>query len=307
MWYICAVNLKCLVIPALLLAMLHTEIAARAQTSDRSDPDHQALPLPNCSESPTPCTKSRDAKTQSEESMREGNPTQITVASAPISSPNWPLHERIAWAASVILAILGYAGIMLAISTLRKIERLTKSGEAASAAAAECAHAALLHAQAILDSERPWILITVRPAQNLDDNSFEIVATNRGRGPARIVSTRDEVVSAADEASLPSPDGNMTVDSGAPLDTMILLPGELSVIRSFGREDVHKFCKTGELLERVESWEEKIFIRGKVTYESLVALADRPTYSTSWCCWHIHGTRKDGLVITGRHEHNLHN
>jgi hypothetical protein len=64
------------------------------------------------------------------------------------------LHDRIAWAANLVLVLVGYVGIMLAISTLKKIERQTKYAEAAAEAAAECARAALLQAQAIIHSRK---------------------------------------------------------------------------------------------------------------------------------------------------------
>ena len=110
-------------------------------------------------------------------------PAHITVATpAPAPAP-WPVQDRIAWGANVLLALLGYAGIMLGIQTLKKIERQSKYSESAAEiaaksaeAAAKSAEAALLHAQAIINAERPWVLITLVPSRSIE-NGFTVIAT----------------------------------------------------------------------------------------------------------------------------------
>ena len=85
----------------------------------------------------------------------------ITVATAAPAPAPWPLQDRILWGANILLALVGYAGIMLAVATLKKIERQTKYGETAALAAQEASEAALIQAKAIVHAERPWILIHV--------------------------------------------------------------------------------------------------------------------------------------------------
>jgi hypothetical protein len=82
-------------------------------------------------------------------------------------------------------------------------------------------------------------------------------------------------------------------------DPIILLPGESSSLRIFGWEDVKLFCSTEERLKRLEDWEEKIFLYGKITYEDFLAPAGQETHETSWCCWYIAGQRRSGLVTVG--------
>src|ERR1035441_5055986 len=60
----------------------------------------------------------------------------ISVANPGPQALPWSLHEQIAWAANLILVIMGYAGIMLALQTLKKIERQTGYTESAAEAAA---------------------------------------------------------------------------------------------------------------------------------------------------------------------------
>jgi hypothetical protein len=214
------------------------------------------------------------------------------------------LQDRIAWGANLVLVLLGYIGILVALSTLRKIERQTKFGEAAATAAAESAQAALIYAQAILHAERPWILITVQPSQSIE-NGFTVTATNRGRSPARIVATADETRIAKDETYLPGRPEYRHAEPSAPAVPIILLPGESTGIKSFCRDDVKGLSESAEGLKRLESWEEKIYIYGKVTYRDLDAPAGQQAHESNWCCWYIHGWQKSGLAMAGPPEYNL--
>ena len=153
-------------------------------------------------------------------------PAHITVATpAPAPAP-WPMQDRIAWGANVLLALLGYAGIMLGIQTLKKIERQSKYSESAAEiaaksaeAAAKSAEAALLHAQAIINAERPWVLITIVPSRSIE-NGFTVIATNRGRGPAQVVAALEETRIAIDETHLPSSPEFQSQDS----ETLLYIP-----------------------------------------------------------------------------------
>ena len=214
------------------------------------------------------------------------------------------MQERISWAANLILVLIAYVGVMLAVSLLRKIERQARYGEAAAQAAAESAKAALLLAQAQERAERPWIVITAEPVPGIRD-SFTVVATNRGRSPARIISLVDEVAIARDESHLPLAPAFKT-DPHAPSVLTILLPGESRGIKSFQRDDTKSVCDNAEDLRRVEEWEAKIFLYGAITYADLRAPAEEPAHETSWCCWYIHGRQKSGMVMAGPPEYNRH-
>src|SRR6266567_524537 len=243
---------------------------------------------PGSSSSPTD-------KTTHESESPNYPPPRITVAD-PVSPPSpWFLKDRIAWAANLILVILGYAGVMLAISTLRKIERQTISIEEAVSNAAATAEAALLHAQALVRSERPWIMITVEPSPDIEYSS-NVVATNRGKSPAKLIAAADRIVSVIDEADLPS---RPEYESGQPRllpVPIILLPGECAEIKIFTPEDVKRFCASEEKLKRVQDWEERLFVYGKVIYRNLIAPDDQQVHETSWCCWYVAGKTRSGLV-----------
>ncbi len=214
------------------------------------------------------------------------------------------MQDRISWVANLVLVVLGYAAVMLVLSLLKKIERHTRSGEVAIAAAAESARAALLYAESMQRAERPWIMTSIQPSQSVQDG-FTIMAANRGRGPARIVSTVDEAIIAVDEKHLP-PTPAFKNDPSTPAEPVILLPGETVEIASFSRGEVKKLCGTAERLKRVENWEERIYLYGNVVYRDLDAPEDAPAHESAWCFWYIHGRQNSGMVTASPPAYHRH-
>ena len=304
-WYIGAMVFKGLAIFALLLAIAQAPAPAVAQATSPS-PTTRHTPAPATAPRPAPQTTAVPAgRTECNGGPCEDQqPRVIVTLPSPTPAP-WPVHDRIAWAAYLVLAILGYVGIMLAVSTLKKIERHTSAAEASSAAALETAQAALLNAQAIVNAERPWLLIAVEPSPGVE-NSFRLTATNRGRSPGTIVGALDQIRIAADEASLPATPEYKTAEPGTPFVPIIMLPGEFTVLRTFSRDDVRGLCASEESFQHIASWEEKLFIYGRVTYKDLIAPPGKELYQTNWCCWYIHGSKKSGLVIAGPPDYNSH-
>ena len=265
-----------------------TPAATIGQPSGSNTGSDASGTTPNCTEGPC-----------------DAQPAHITIATAAPAPAPWLWPDRVAWGAKILLAILGYVGIMLALSTLRKIERQSQYAEVAAQAAADSAQAALLHAQAIIRAERPWVLITVEPSRSVD-NGFTVTATNRGRGPARIVSTVDKITTAIDQSHLPDQPELEEATPSAALSSVILLPGESTGIKSFSRDEVKSFCGSDEKLKRVEKWEELILLYGKVLYKDLMQVGDGESHETWWCCWYIHGRQKSGMVMAGPPAYNMH-
>jgi hypothetical protein len=315
LWYICAMLLKHLVFVASLLATTQGTVQAQTATGGQSASQTveiaQAAPAANSQATASGPTQtlqtagSAAVKPDCQQGPCDYQMPHITVATpAPAPSP-WPVQDRILWGANILLALLGYAGIVLAVSTLKKIERQTKYGETAALAAQEAAEAALIQAKAIVQAERPWILIHVVPSPTVE-NGFTVIATNRGRGPARVLSTAAELRIAKDETQLPGIPVFAPVDPDVPPVSMILLPGEFAPIKAFCREDVKAVSGTEDVLRRIENWEERIFLYGKVMYKDLMAPPDGAPHETSWCCRYIHGRQKSGLVMAGTQEYNQH-
>jgi hypothetical protein len=308
-WYICAMSIKIVAMLALVLAFAEAPVAASAQTSSHAGARPSATQDPPSATTPSEAapqsTPGPAPKSDCDGFPCDAQPPHVVVTlPAPVQAP-WLWRDRIAWGASLVLALVGYVGIMLALSLLKKIERQTRFAEAAAETASNSAQAALLHAQSIIDSERPWLLITAEPAQN-KENSFTVMATNRGRSPATIVSTAEQIRIVVDESHLPSAPAYEKKEPVAPLVPIILLPGESAGIKPFSREDLRGVCQSDEAFKRVEDWEERVFLYGKVIYRDLIAPDDKQIHETNWCCWYIHGRLKSGLVIAGPREYNLH-
>ena len=296
-------GVKGLAIVAVLGVLLQVPLAVAAQTGNHASSKPQTPPVSSSSIGDAAYSAS---VTANEGIARELQPPHITVANPPAPPPApWSLHEQISWAANLVLVLLGYVGIMMAVSLLKKITRQTAYAEAAADAANASAQAALLNAQAVLHSERPWILITVEPSRSIE-NSFTVIATNRGRTPARIIETTDRNKIVIDEKRLPATPEFRHMERSAPFTPIILLPGEFTAIKPFSREEVKGLCDSEERFKRIETWEEKVFIYGKVLYCDLISPADSPPHETNWCCWYIHGRQNSGLVIAGPPAYNSH-
>ena len=246
-------------------------------------------------------------------------PAHISIATpAPAPAP-WPWQDRIAWVANIVLVILGYAAIALAISLLKKIDRQTHYAETTAQAAMEAAKAAAdsvqaaagtaraLQAQvhATARAERPWVLVTVEHSRRTE-NGFMVVATNRGRSPARLVSVADKITFEADQTKLPEEPNYGDAKPNAALASVILLPGESTGIKPFNRDDVKALCGTAERLRKVENWDEVILLYGKIVYQELIGESEAPTHETNWCCWYIHGRQNSGMVMAGSPAYNRH-
>ena len=282
----------------LVVLLAATRVAIGAQTTSKVSPNDQTVPVSHVSAAgPSAASLPTERDNFDRGSLNYPLP-RITVAAPVQAAVGWTIPDRIAWAASLLLTVMGYVGIMLAVSILRKIERQTQSVKTAVDAAAAIAQSALLHAQAMVRAERPWIMVTAEPSPGIEHSST-VVATNRGKSPARIIASVERIVIAIDESHLPLAPEYETEKPRVSPDPIILLPGESSSLRIFGWEDVKRFCSTGESLKRVEDWEEKVFLCGRITYEDFVAPAGRATHETSWCCWYIAGQRRSGLVTVG--------
>lgn len=239
-----------------------------------------------------------------EQGANSQQPPQIVVTPAPPQPAPWTWHDKVLWGAEIVLVILGYAGVLLALKALKNMQRQTEFGVSAAQAALQCANAALESSQAIVDSGRPWIVITVEPFLSVD-HGFKVMATNRGRTPARILAKADCVKIAKDETELPTPPDYDSGKSATPFEPIILLPGETAGIRPFRRSDVRGHCSSDEQFKRLERWEEKLFVYGRVIYRDLISPLDQPNHETDWCCWYVYGD-KDALVLAGPPEYNKH-
>ncbi len=299
-----------------LFVLAHVSAQVQAPTGSGAAhpaPASSAYPKTSPATSPTtvprvpvpPAGTEQAADTDYASGPSTNQPPQIIVTTPSPAAPPWLWHDRVAWGASIILAVLGYVGILLALRTLKNIERNMETTVATAQAAMDTAQAAVAQTQAIVASERPWIVATVEPFLTME-NSFKVMITNRGRTPARIVALVDQIRIVVDETFLPKMPGHDAVETRQIAEPLLLLPGESVGIRSFGRDDVKRFCESDEEFERVALWEATIFLYGRVTYRDMIAAEDKQLHETDWCCRYIHGDTKSALLIAGPPEYNRH-
>jgi hypothetical protein len=298
-----------------LLAFAQLPIRVAAQTSADTGTPRPPAPAvstpPRSTASPvaprprTAAPSAADVNPASDEAAPAAQQPQIIVNPPAAAPAQWEWHDRVAWGAGIVLAVLGYAGIMLALRTLKSIDRHLESGSATAEAAVGSASAALALAQAIANSERPWIVVTVEPFLTVE-NSFKVMAANRGRSPARIISSIDQVRVAVDETSLPKTPEFEEVAPTDEAEPIVLLPGEATGIWALNREDLPTICKTPEVLKRVERWQETLFLYGRIKYMELGGIGENHLHETYWCCRYIHGEKNSALMMAGAPAYNKH-
>lgn len=326
-WYICAMKWKDLgkiALPVIVLAALAVLSAAGQQSDEDTPPAAQAVPHTPAARpagsaqgstgqrlsavrpaAPVPAPAAKKNPTDCEAGPCDYQPAQIAIATPAPAAPAWPWQDRIAWVANMMLVVLAAVGIALGLGLFKKIERQTHYAEAAAQAAAETAQALLAQTQAVARAERPWVLVTVEPSQTVE-NGFMVVATNRGRTPARLVSVVDKIAIEAGPQNLPATPQYADAHANAALAAVILLPGESTGIKPFSREDVKQLCGSDERLRKVEKWEEVILLYGRVAYQDLLATDDLAQHETGWCFWYIHGRQNSGMVTAGSPAYNRH-
>ncbi len=294
------------IIALLCFAHLPSRVSAQASgdvTPERPRPAASA-PAAAHPQASQPAT-SQDQTTATPDTSQTQSQPQIIVNPPAPAPAQWEWHDRVAWGAGIVLAVLGYAGVMLALRTLKSIDRHLQSGTATAEAAVGSASAALALAQAIANSERPWIVVTVEPFLTME-NSFKVMASNRGRSPARIISSVDQVFLAVDESNLPKAPEFETIAPADEPEPIVLLPGEATGIWALNREDLPSICKTPDALQRVERWQETLFLYGRIKYMELSSLGENNIRETYWCCRYIHGEKNSALVMAGPPVYNKH-
>jgi hypothetical protein len=297
-----------LLIALLVLAHIPLRVSAQATgevTPERPRPSVSSTPAAERPSAVAQNTSPQDATATPDNNGTSGGPPQIIVNPPPPAPAQWEWHDRVAWGAGIVLAVLGYAGIMLALRTLKNIDRHLQSGTATAEAAVGSANAALALAQAIANSERPWIVVTVEPFLTME-NSFKVMASNRGRSPARIISSLDQVRIAVDETALPKEPEFEVIDPADESEPIVLLPGEATGIWALNRDDLPAICKSPDALKSVERWQETLFLYGRIKYMELSALGENSVHETFWCCRYIHGEKNSALVMAGPPPYNKH-
>jgi hypothetical protein len=185
---------KRLAILTMILSVAQAFVPATGQTPNRSAPDGQKQEdRSDGSKNPSQTTpsvstsKSGGRGNQPETGKRPTdyqNPSANITNSAP-TSESWSWHDKVLWVANLMLAAVGLLGIGVGILTLWAIGRQVAEMRAQTIVAQTSANAALQNVKALIVSERPWLLVTIKVHPH-DPSVFIVRAKNKGKTPAEL-------------------------------------------------------------------------------------------------------------------------
>jgi hypothetical protein len=214
-------------------------------------------------------------------------------------APVWNWHDRIAWGVNIILAAIGIIGVIVAISTLRKIERQTRATEQAAIATEKSAKATEVAADATLKqtnhmvaSERPFLMI-----QAVGFEYIEFKAVNRGNSPAQIIfynnfPNLDTPLVRAEQKWNPPPAYGFGYDiEGAEIiNVQWLAPGDQMVVGTYTLSSLKEVDP--DLWDAVEKLTRLMYLWSSVKYRGLSA----PTIYESRYCYRV---TSNGPIMAG--------
>jgi len=168
------------------------------------------------------------------------------------------------------LFIVGVIGTIVAVCTLRDIQKQTQNTRT-------IADAALLNAQAIINSERPWVLVTAVRSEKI--GNFLIRATIKGRTPARITEIYSQ------RTFIDQPDN---LPPSPKYETPVIAPKEPLL----GDGESFKIAEVKPNILVDEEWKAKhpnfapyqfLCFYGIVRYEDCLATDEKRRHETRWC------------------------
>ncbi len=161
----------------------------------------------------------------------------------------------------------------------------------AARGAERAADAALLNAQIVANSERPWLLVS---SEHIADTvTSGVYAKNRGRTPCKIVQSAGpfwlflearEVLKVRYKGETMRPDYGRLTSLEEPI---ILLPEEATYIFQLFMQEVRDRCETEERYRMLEEGRLDLFIYGVLYYRDLLNPEPASLHATSWCCRYI--------------------
>jgi hypothetical protein len=193
------------------------------------------------------------------------------------------------------LVIVGAVGVRYAIKTLKAIERQALSmrrqtthlrhsvvyARRSARAANKSATAALLNAQAVINAERPWVMVQVEtiPGKNSAMSLFQLKLFNYGQTPAHIISCKGPKAEYFEtpEKELPVPPDYGTWE----WDRRFLAPKDSFPIQNpIDPWDTKLRFVTDRALQGIPSPQDQLVIYGIIEYTDGVS---EQTYTTAYC------------------------
>jgi hypothetical protein len=210
----------------------------------------------------------------------------------------WDSHQQYKETLAQIDAMRRQADLIAGQNELLK-ESVSVAKDGAEAARAN-AQAAVLNAQAIINSERPWIVVSVRPDHSI--GSYIFMATNKGRTPAVFESGTFDFCFESYPDTLPT---RPTYASRfVPYRTLIVQEDEFRLPIA-GADAVNPgfMVNHAELRDRIKSGNQSLIFYGRVIYKDILGKDTEPIrHETCFCYRFDFGDQK--FVRTGPEEYN---
>jgi hypothetical protein len=192
------------------------------------------------------------------------------------------------------LFVVGVCGVIIAVCTLKAIQRQLEEIKAAGKQteqmiqhAGKQADAASLSAKIFRNSERPWILIYSQHVPNTEASA--LIAKNCGHSPARLVLSSEDnwkFVKPSELIDWRPERPNYGIVSPIQ-DPIIILPGEGTYILNITDWDVRRNCESEDRFKAVESGSLSLYIFGKLAYRDLLNADSDSFHETAWCCHYL--------------------
>jgi hypothetical protein len=209
-----------------------------------------------------------------------------------------------------VLAIIGALGICAALKTLRIIRRQAADNLRAIRASEVAAVAARKSADALINSERAWVVVNTKQSPQLVEfieghpeiKALEVEFVNRGRTPARLTGTVRVNSKIAKLEELPSVPDFAPPSPGVPSESEFMLsPNEtlrykIPIIPSEQWSEANK--------ERAEDLGQHLFVYASVLY---YAFGDETLAELGICYMYVRkhpGRKEDGFIRRGPKGYN---
>jgi len=193
---------------------------------------------------------------------------------------------------NIALVLVGIIGILVAIRTLDDLKTQT-------AIAGKAANAALRNAEAVINAERPWIIVT---AKMTEYDSIDVVGEIQGRTPANIISGWGNHLIVPSKSNLPD-EPPYGLEGIAVEHQFLAVPGRPPF--SIYLEPVSTL-RLGERWEKLSNGDEHLFVFGRVVYTDMLTTDsdEKPIlHETRWC-FQLILTSPPILLKSGKHGYN---
>ena len=213
---------------------------------------------PSSSNAAQQSQKKAEQPTPPTSTMTNNQPRSHNEQSSEEKSQGW--YKLIAWPEGITTwAILATLGAIIWQSVETK----------------NAARAALLNAQVLINSERPWIMIVIEEVAG-PQGGFAIYAKNKGRTPAMIMMAHMGCVAVQTVADLPIP---APYGKGSMVQDRIVVPDERTMVGWFHEGTIKKMIGGNFPMP---PWEGNTFIFGKVIYRDLLSSPLARPHETRW-------------------------